>query len=58
MDKIRLYNDDCINILNEIEDNSIDLILIDPPYNIGKAKWDKMDNYIEWFNRGSMQEFK
>lgn len=30
--KIDLYNDDCFNILEKIEDNSIDLILCDPPY--------------------------
>ena len=34
--------------MKRIEDKSIDLIVIDPPYNIGKAKWDKIDNYIEW----------
>ncbi len=27
---------------------SINLIVTDPPYNIGKASWDKIDNYIEW----------
>jgi DNA modification methylase len=32
----------------KIPDKSIDLVLTDPPYNIGKAKWDKIPNYIEW----------
>ena len=32
----------------KIPDNSIDLIVTDPPYNIGKDEWDKIDNYIEW----------
>lgn len=39
IDKIRkwlLINDDCLSILKDIPDNSIDLILTDPPYNIAK----------------------
>ena len=39
---------DCLEGMKRIEDKSIDLIVTDPPYNIGKAKWDKIDNYIEW----------
>ena len=31
-----LINDDCFNSLKEIPDNSVDLILTDPPYNIAK----------------------
>ena len=31
-----LYNGDCFNYLNEIPNNSIDLILTDPPYNIAQ----------------------
>lgn len=33
---IKLYNDDCYNILNALDNNSIDLILIDPPYIISR----------------------
>lgn len=29
-----LYKDDCLNILKNIKDNSIDLVIIDPPYNV------------------------
>ena len=44
-----IYNEDCIKGMKErIPDNSIDLIVTDPPYNIGKEDWDKIDNYIEW----------
>ena len=49
---IKIYNDDCLNKLKEIEDKSIDLVLIDPPYNIGKdKKWDKwktVNTYVEF----------
>lgn len=42
MDKFTLYNDDCLNALKLIEDNSIDSCVTDPPYGLsfmGKA-WD------------------
>ena len=39
---------DCLELMQGIPDKSVDLILTDPPYNIGKAKWDKIPNYIEW----------
>ena len=29
---IKLYNDDCLNVIKDIPDNSIDLIVTDPPY--------------------------
>lgn len=31
-----LINDDCFKVLKELEDNSVDLILTNPPYNIAK----------------------
>ncbi len=33
---VKLYNDDCLNVLKDIEDNSVDFILTDPPYNIAR----------------------
>lgn len=45
---INLLQGDCLELMKDIPDKSIDLILTDPPYNIGKAKWDKIPNYIEW----------
>ena len=35
-----LINGDCLELLSTIPDNSIDLIAIDPPYEIGYAEWD------------------
>lgn len=32
---------DCLEVMKEIHDNSIDLILTDPPYGINYANWDK-----------------
>ena len=45
---IDLKQGDCLELMKDIPDKSVDLILTDPPYNIGKAKWDKIPNYIEW----------
>lgn len=44
---------DCIEALKSIEDNSVDLIFADPPYNIGKdfnGRKDKYEHnvYLEW----------
>ena len=50
---ITLYNADCIEILKDIKDNTIDLIIADPPYwkVIGES-WDYMwrteQEYVDW----------
>lgn len=33
-DRITLYNDDCMEVMRSIADNSIDLIVTDPPYRV------------------------
>ncbi len=37
-DNGKLYNGDCLDVMQELDDKSIDLILTDPPYGIGTAK--------------------
>lgn len=51
----RIYHGEALEVLNrEIEDNSIDLVFADPPYNIGKRfmdfedRWPSGAKYIEW----------
>ena len=39
---------DCCDFLKLLPDESIQLICIDPPYNLELAGWDIYDNYIEW----------
>ena len=39
---------DCLDFLKAIPDESVQLICIDPPYNLELAGWDIYDNYIEW----------
>lgn len=42
---------DCCDFLKKIPDGSIQLICIDPPYNLELAGWDIYDNYIEWASK-------
>ena len=39
---------DCSDFLKSLPDESIQLICIDPPYNLELAGWDIYENYIEW----------
>ena len=39
---------DCCDLLAKLPDNSVQLIVCDPPYNILLADWDKHENYIDW----------
>lgn len=45
---IQLFHCDCMEGLDKVKDKSVQLVCIDPPYNIGKDHWDKIDNYIDW----------
>lgn len=40
---IKLYNDDCMNIMRKMDDNQFDLAIVDPPYGIGQD-WLKRNN--------------
>lgn len=42
---------DCGEFLKNLPDNSIQLICIDPPYNLELAGWDIYDDYIEWASK-------
>lgn len=51
----RIFHGDAVSIIsNHIPSESIDLIFVDPPYNIGKKfanfhdKWDSEEEYINW----------
>lgn len=46
-----LFVGDSVKWLSSLEDESVDLIFADPPYNIKKAEWDNfesMEAYIAW----------
>lgn len=52
--KIEIQNKDCLTFLKGLEDNSIDYINVDPPYNIGYDGGDGWDTfpteeeYLDW----------
>jgi len=53
--RTKIIYGDCIEVLsNYIQDNSVDLIFVDPPYNIGKQfsnftdKWSSNEKYLKW----------
>lgn len=53
-DNITLLHGDCLDRMNEIDDNSVDLILCDLPYGTTKCKWDTiidMDKLWEHYTR-------
>ena len=41
---------DCLEILRDFEDNSVDLVLTDPPYGIGTADWDNFIDPSVWLS--------
>jgi len=55
MNFYKLYEGDCLTILNKLEENSVDLILQDPPYNSTSCDWEwdiltKIDElWKEWY---------
>lgn len=51
---VHLYNADCFEIMQDIPDESVDLILCDPPFGITRNTWDKIlsfDKMWEQFDR-------
>jgi DNA modification methylase len=38
----KIYNGDCLDVMQGMDDQSIDLILCDLPYNTTPCKWDCM----------------
>jgi site-specific DNA-methyltransferase (adenine-specific) len=39
---------DCLDLLKAIPEQSVQLILCDPPYNIRMADWDRHETYLDW----------
>ena len=51
---MKLLNGDCLDRMIEIENNSVDLILVDPPYGTTLLKWDSIipfEKLWEHYNR-------
>ena len=51
---MQLIHGDCLEKMKEIPDKSVNLVIMDPPYNIGKSKeWDKFKEaeYLKFMER-------
>ena len=53
-DNGRIFHGDALEVLKQVPDESVDLIFVDPPYNIGKNfsgrkdKWKTDKDYLDW----------
>lgn len=43
-----IYQGDCLELVKQIDDNSIDLIVCDGPYGVTNFEWDKITNIQEY----------
>ena len=56
MSDIQLYNGDCLEYLDSMHDNSVDLIVCDGPYGITSNDWDKVGS-IQEYNLSLLEKF-
>lgn len=52
----KIHNEDCIEGMKKIQSETVDIIICDPPYNIGKdfgndSDKQKMDDYLLWCDK-------
>ena len=47
---VKVTNDDCFKFLSKIKDKTVDLAIIDPPYNLKKGKWDSFKTEKTFLN--------
>lgn len=45
-----LYNSDCLDLLGNLPENSVDCIFADPPFNLGKFYGDKVNDKLEKYD--------
>lgn len=50
MEVNKIYHEDCFVFLDKTKNNSIDLVVIDPPYNLSKAGWDTFKSDKDFFD--------
>lgn len=46
-----LYNGDCLEVMKQIDDKSIDMVLCDPPYGTTRNKWDIVIDLTKFFEQ-------
>ena len=45
MSEVKLYNGDCLEIMKQIPDKSIDLVVCDLPFGTIACEWDKIIDF-------------
>lgn len=45
----KIYHQDCFDFLKRIDDQSVDLAVIDPPYFLKKGEWDTFESLDDFF---------
>ena len=58
-----IIKEDCIEGMKKLGDESVDTIIADPPYNIGKdfgndSDKQKMEDYLEWCDKWIEEAFR
>ena len=46
---VKIRHMDCMEFLDTVDDNSIDLAVADPPYNLNVAEWDQFESQENFF---------
>ena len=46
----QIYHADCLEFLEQVQDRTVHLAVIDPPYNMRKADWDTFASEKEFFD--------
>lgn len=46
----QIYRDDCLKFLEQVQNRTVNLAVIDPPYNMRKAYWDTFGSENDFFN--------
>lgn len=59
----KVINDDVMNVLAQLPDNSVDMVYGDPDYNVGisygnRSYTSSWDSYIEWYGKLAQESFR
>ena len=57
---INLYNEDCLEAIKRMDDNSYDLAIVDPPFGIGnfvQTTGTKRGSKVEWNDETPSDEY-
>ena len=50
LDLDNVYHLDCFKLIEQLDDETVDLVLVDPPYNMKKASWDTFHSHQDFLD--------